>query len=235
MPQRRAGLHAGPGGDYLGWMQTPVPSPTAVPSPAPRAHPSRWGAWGVVLLLLCWAAYLYFGSRAPAPPSDPPRRDSGVVRESHVGGRGSRSMEETYVELEIFTGERLMEVRAPYGLALLGEIPQPGDSVVVWTTPRGGTRRVWQMEVNGRQVFSLAQARRAIGNRRSFGRSLAVLILGAAVLMAVIAVLTPMPASVRPPEPRASGRRRGGGADCGRPCGAPPPAQARPPKKPGGG
>lgn len=151
--------------------------------------------------MLGLTAYMYFASPTPPPPRSAPlpQRDSGVVRESHETSSRGGSVSEDFVELEIWTGERLMEVRAPTWPWRHSPIPRPGDTVVVWTTPRGGAYRAWQMEVNGRRVFSQAQARRHAVKQQSAMRMLALVLAGFTLFFGLLIAFTPASAVTPPP------------------------------------
>jgi hypothetical protein len=157
-----------------------------------------------MLPMLGLTAYMFFASAAPLPPrtAPPPQRDSGVVRESHETSTRGGSVSEDFVELEIFTGERLMVVRAPTWPWRRSPIPRPGDTVVVWTTPRGVTYRAWQMEVNGRRVFSETQARHRAVKRQSGMRMLALVLAGFTLFFGLLIAFTPGLAPVPAPPPR---------------------------------
>lgn len=163
-------------------------------APAPRRRSRSWLA---VLPLLVWPGYLFYLSRAPVPAFDSLIRDAGVVRESdeREGGRWGSD----YVELEVFTGERLVELHVSGGLR--DPIPQPGDSVVAWSARRGRINRVWQLDHDGRRVLSYERARRVAANGRRLGRALGWFALGTVAMLALLAGLASRAA---PPSPTRS-------------------------------
>lgn len=170
------------------------------PVPPARSGPYRWSVVRALAVMLWFPVFFLYQTRSPVPRFSELRRDSGVVRESSVSTPGHGSVRSSAVILEIFTGERLMKVRAPYGPATWKRPAQPGDSVVVWTVASGNARRAWQMDLNGSPVFSYAQARRAAEAQKGASRTVGWVLLGALVFFALLAILL-LPSAPHPPPP----------------------------------